>query len=119
MTKNNKLLNIILIVSIILIIHGITQTGSEDKKTAQAGQTEVVTGTMGLGATTLFKKQFLPAVAFIPGFVWVIGGILTIGLVAPGIIGNIVDIFRPAPAIPSWVWIAGFAVLALMAFRKK
>ena len=119
MTENNKLLNIILIVSIILVIHGMTQTGSEDKKMAQAGQTEVATGTIGLGATTIFKKQFLPALAFIPGFVWAIGGILTIGLVAPGIVGNIVDIFRPQPTIPIWVWIAGFAILVLMAFRRK
>jgi len=115
----NKLVIIIMVVSIFLVIHGISQTGSKDKKAAQAAQGEVMVGTIGFGATTLFKKQILPAIAFIPTFMWVIGGVIAAGLFIPGAIGNIVDIFRPQPTIPGWVWIVGFFILALMVIGNK
>jgi len=106
--------NIILIVSIIMIVNGLSHQGDTDKKTAQAGQDQATIGTVGAVASFIGKKQIWGIASQ-----WFVG--LVLGLVAllPGFFKNIMDLFRPQPTIPSWIWVGGFLILALMIFRKK
>lgn len=108
MKIDNKLWTVILVVSVFFIIHGISTSGSEDKKMAQAGQTETTIGTGGLIAFA-FKKQLIwyaiPAI---------VGGALLLG---PTIITSWVNLFT-RPAIPGWVYLVGFALIFLMISKK-
>lgn len=108
--------NIILVVSIFLILNGMADIGDKDKKAAQVAQNEAAIGAGGAIAF-MFKKQV--AALAIPGFVWLWGTIVGVGLVAPGIFGNIINIFRPSPSIPSWIWIGAFIVIIFMLMSKK
>ena len=110
--NKEQLWNIVLIISIILIIHGITQSGSSDKKTAQAGQQEAIAGGGGLLAFAM-KKQVL----FTGAMLWVMiaaGGLF----LAPTIFSSWRNLFSPA-IVPGWVWIIGFAMLFIMMMNRK
>lgn len=120
--NKEQIWNIILIISIILIIHGMTKTGSPDKKEAQAGTSETQIGAVGLGVSSIYKKQlWLGASAA----VWKAIAIPLAMLIAflPNIFTNFINafknVFSPQPTIPIWVYIAGFAVLVLFLSRKK
>lgn len=111
--------NLILIVSIILIVNGISDSGDPDKKTARVGQDQTIVGIAGI-ATFAGKKAVAPLLAGWP----LVAAILGITFLAPNIFSNWVDTIRDlispsSIAIPGWIWIAGFFVLALMILKKK
>lgn len=110
--KSQTFWNIILVLSLILIIHGMSDINDPDKKTAEAAQDETVAGTFGAIASAIAKKQFAITGAVT---VLILGGMV----LAPSFLGRIVDIFRPQPTIPVWVYAAGFLVLLLMVLRRK
>jgi hypothetical protein len=105
--------NLILIVSILLIINGMSDSESPDKKTAQAGQGQGAAG--GVGVASFIAKKANPLLAM--------GAVLSALFFAPNIISNWVNqignLFSPSPSIPGWVWIAGFFVLLLLVLKKK
>lgn len=104
--NKDKIWNIILIISIILIIHGLAKTGSTDKKEAQAGQDQTTIG--AIGATTSFiMKKTNPWLIF-----------LAVSASLPFIFTQYKSLFFP-PSIPGWVYGAGFLVLFLMVTRRK
>lgn len=101
--------NILLVVSVILIINGMSHSGDTDKKTAEVANSQATAGALG-AIGFVMKKTVWPAavIATIGGLIYLI----------PNFFGNIVDLVNPQPSIPSWVWIAGFLILALLIFRK-
>ena len=107
--------NIILIVSVIMIVNGVSNSGDTDKKTVQAGQDQAAIGTVGAMASFIGKKQLVWGLAG----KWVVTLILGGLALLPGFFKNTIDIFRPQPSIPSWIWIGGVLILSLMIFRKK
>lgn len=115
--NSNTIWTIILVISLFLIIHGMSNSGDTDKKTAQAAQSETVAGSIGAIASFIGKKGIWGiGVAAMP---WVIGGIMGLLLLIPNFLGNMIDLFRPTPSIPVWVWIVGFFVLILLVLKKK
>ena len=54
-------------------------------------------------------------VRVIPGWGWVVGGVLLLG---PFIIDKFTDIFQPEPTIPPWIYIGAFIILALLVLRS-
>lgn len=115
--NKEQIWNIVLIISIILVIQGLTKTGSPDKKEAQVGQGQTALGTIGVASSFFGRKMVVPAV--VPGFVWVWGVFLAVASMVPNLITGIFGIFKPQPSIPMWVWVVGFALLAFMVLRKK
>ncbi len=113
MAKNDRVWNIILIISLILIVHGMTQTGSEDKKAAQAGQSEVAVGSTTGALSFIMKKQVLLTGAM----VWVMvaaGGLF----LAPTILRGWKNLFFP-PTVPSWIMIVGLGMLFMVIRGRK
>ena len=121
-TDDNKIWNIILIASIILIIHGISNSGDIDKKTAQAGQNEATIGGGGLIVSGI-RKQMAAAVAPVAGFfgggpvVWFMLIIGTLFLI-PGMWRNLSGLWSQ-PTIPGWVWVGAFIVLIFIVLKKR
>ncbi len=105
--------NIILIVSLILIINGIPDVGDSDKKTAQAAQGQAAAGVVGIGAFIMKKSVIFTSVSAL----WVV--VPAIALMIPGLINNVLDIFKPSPTIPGWVWIGAFFVIVFMIIARK
>jgi hypothetical protein len=117
--KKDTIWNIVLIVSIILIIHGISNTGDLDKKTAQAAQNEAVIGGVGVVASFISKKGMAQAaLAVIPGWGWAAAVVVTLLMFVPGIIKNFMSIFRQ-PSVPGYVWIGAFLVILFMIMKRK
>lgn len=100
--------NIVLIISVILILHGMTNVGDTDKKTADAAAGETGLGAIGAVASAIGKKAIWP----------LLGPILLILAAGPFILGNWKNFFFPQ-SIPMWVWIAGFFILFMMMSSKK
>ena len=111
--------NIVLIVSIIMIIHGMSNAGDKDKKSAQAAQDETAIGSIGVVASFIGKKAAFPAVLAWP----LVTGIVAMFALGPSVftgwVDSITNLFNPQPGIPIWVWIAGFLVIILMVLKKK
>ena len=118
--NKDQIWNIVLIISIILIIHGMAKVGDLDKKTAEAAQGETAIGITGTVVYFIGKKGVAQGIfAVIPGWGWAAAVIVTLAMFVPGIIKNIISIFKPTPTIPSWVWIAGFILLFVMISSRK
>ena len=110
---NEMIWNIVLIVSVILIINGLSHSGDKDKKAAQAGQNTATLGAIGLASTGFAKTTLLgvgPAIWKV--IAWPLAALTAF---FTNKVGNIVS---PAPSVPSWIWIGGFLILALLIFRK-
>lgn len=117
--NKEQIWNIVLIISIILVIHGLTKTGSPDKKEAQAGQSETTLGTIGT-ISSIIKKRIAPAVAAAAApALWPL--VLTIGglvFLFPHFLTNLFGVFKSTPTIPMWVWAVGFFILFLFVMRR-
>ena len=105
--NKDQIWNIVLIISIILIIHGMTKTGSSDKKEAQAGASETTLGAVGAAGSFIAKKT-----------VWWYG-FLAVTAALPFIINQWDNLFSPQPTIPLWVYVIGFIILFMFVIRKK
>ena len=115
--NKEQIWNILLVISIILIIHGMTKTGSIDKKEAQAGTDEATIGAVGAVGSFIMKKRIWGiGAAMAP---WFVAGISALLLLIPNFLGNMINLFRPQPTIPIWIWGAGIIVLLFMVLRKK
>lgn len=114
--KKDTIWNFFLIVSILIMINGMTNMGDPDKKNAQAAADQTGLGALGAAAAFIGKKGFaitMPIVALI------LGGAFLTPLIAGNWADTIRDLFAPQPTIPSWVWIAGFGILLIMVLKKK
>jgi len=116
MAKHKTLWNIILVISVLMILHGMSNQGDSDKKTAQAAQGETAVGAAGVAAFVM-KKQIYGVLGTFAGtgLFALIGGILLLG---PFILGQWKNLFFP-PAIPTWVYFAGFGLIFLMLMMNK
>ena len=112
--KNDKIWNIILLISVIMLIHGMSNSGDSDKKTAQVAQGETIAGASGAVVSMLGKKGFLAAIA--APAIWAIAALI---FLAPQWIGNWANLFNPAPSIPIWVWVVGFGLLFIMLTKRN
>ena len=108
--KEDKFWTILLIVSIFLLIQGMSNIGDKDKKTAQAAQGESTAGAVGLVAFAI-KKGVFWTVPMVWAFIGMAG-------IAPFVFGQWRNLFFP-PSIPSWVWIGAFAVLIFIVMSRK
>ena len=68
----------------------------------------------GLAATII--ALFKPAMKFLGPWGLAIGGALLLG---PWLINNWINLFQPDPVIPSWIFIAGFIILALFVLKGQ
>ena len=110
--------NIVLIVSVILIINGLQSAGDPDKKAAQAGQNTATLGAVGLAATGFQKAApFLLGLGMWRIIVWPVAAVVT--FFGSKLTGTIGDIINPSPAIPGWIWIGAFIILALLIMKGK
>lgn len=114
MKPEDKILLFIVIISAGLILHGAT-TEVTDKKTADSTGAEIMAGTAGLAGAVARKGFALtwPLVGLI------LGGMALSPNIFTGWINSIRNLFNPAPAIPSWVWIVGFVLLFLMVIGNR
>jgi len=107
--KNKKVAILVLIISLIALSSSLEDGEKEGKKQA-VGTTLALTGTVGsLAWMGLLGNPIT----------WVVGGIAALLFLGPGLITNWMDLFRPQPTIPIWVYIAGFLVLMMFVMRKK
>lgn len=106
--NKDQILNIVLVISLFLVIHGMTQTGDPDKKTAQAGADETAIGTVGAVGSFIMKKTV------VPWFAWMI----VVGAI-PFLWNNIKSMFVSSPTIPMWVWIGAGIILLIVVLKKK
>lgn len=113
-TKQDTILIVIAIISLALIIHGMMNVGSKDKKMAQAAQGEVATGIVGLGGF-IIKKTFVLTGAWVA---LILGGALLSPKVFSSWWNTFMNIFRPTPAIPIWVYIIGFMLFFFVVIKK-
>lgn len=119
--KTNKegVWNIILIVSLLLIIHGMSNSDDSDKKTAQAAQSEAAIGGIGVVGSIVAKKQAFWSVGLVKALPWLVGLFALLPNIFSSWFNTITGMFNPQPSIPSWIWIGGFVILFLIILKKK
>jgi len=109
--NKEQIWNIVLVISLILIFHGMMNGGSDDKKTAEAGGAETGLGTAGAIVSFAAKKQLIwYAVPLI------VGAFLLLG---PNIVTNWINLFNPQAGIPMWVWGIAIVIIFMMVTNKK
>lgn len=107
--NKDALWNLVLIVSLVLLIHGLSNTGDKDKKAAEIAQSESIIGSVGL-ASFVGKKAFA-WVGLAKVLAWPLVGFL---LSLPFTIKNV---FSSSPTIPAWAWVVGAVLLFLIIAR--
>jgi len=111
--KQNKAMWIgIVILGIVLLLNG----NIDDPKKEGIGDTFTLLlggAVIVFGLTTTFATGGMGAPVGVP--IILIGSVIA----APGLIGNVTDIFKPSPSIPVWAYGAGFFVLIIMVIGRK
>ena len=104
---------LIVIIGILLIIssNSINQSSSTKKESFPVNY-GTQAAAVGVAAATS------PWWIGIPYIGWIIGGAGLL-LLGPSIIDNWVNLFRPDPTIPSWIWIGAFLVILFLILKKK
>ncbi len=113
----NLILLIILITGLVMMNQTDEDEAKKEVKIPGFGSGWAGTVTIGAGAMLLGRLGgFLGALG---PWGWTAMGIAALVLIGPSIIGNWMDLAKPDPTIPGWVWIASFFVIMLMIISRK
>ena len=102
----NKKQGIVIGIILFLLITDIPQ---EPKK---QGAGNVFIGVVGIIGGVMLTGSGFPLIG-IPTM------LASLGLMGAGITQTWLDIFRPQPTIPMWVWAVGFFILILFVLKRK